>query len=116
MVAVTAVLPTPALRATPSIVTVATSCSDDVQVTQRVTSLLVPSLKLATALNLVEAPCCRSAAAGVTTTEVADAAVTVNWADPACPSNTATMVEVPGVSPVASPKKIVATDGADDVQ
>ena len=115
MVAVTAVLPTAALRATPASVTVATPCSEDVQVTQGVTSLVVPSLNFATALNLVEPPCSRSAAAGETTSDVAFAPVTVNWAVPACPLNNATMVEVPGESPLASPRKTVATEGTDDV-
>lgn len=103
MVAVTAVLPTPAPRATPAAVTVATSCSDEVHVTQGVTSLVVPSLKPAKALNFVEPPCSTSVTAGDTTRELAVAAVTFNWAVPACPSNSATMVEVPGVSPLASP-------------
>ena len=115
MVAVTTDLPELPLFATPP-VRVATSCSEDVQVTQLVTSMVVPSLKSATALNLVEPPSFRAAAEGDTTTEMAFAVVTVSWADPPCPLNTATIVEVPGARPVALPAKMVATEGCDDVQ
>jgi len=116
MVAVTAVVPALALLAMPAEVSIATPGSDDDQVTQGVTSMVVPSLKSAMALNLVECPCSRAAAAGDTTNEMAFAVVTVSWAVPPCPLNTATMVEVPGASPVALPAKTVATDGDDDVQ
>ena len=61
--------------------------------------MVVPSLKSAMALNFVEPPRSRSATAGDTTTEMAFAVVTVSWAVPPCPLNTATMVEVPGDKP-----------------
>jgi len=115
MVAVTVVIPAPALLAMPADLIVATSGEDNVQVTQGVTSLVVPSLKLAMALNLVEVPSCIAAAAGETTIESVFAPVTVNWAVPTSPSNKATMVEVPGASPLASPAETVATEGAEDV-
>lgn len=41
--------------------------------------------------------------------------MTVKPAVPACPSNNATMVAVPGSSPIACPSLMVATDGMDDV-
>lgn len=116
MVAVTAVLPEPALLATPVDVRIATPGSVDVQVTQGVTSIVVPSLNVAIALNLVEPPCSIATAGGNITIELAFAPVTVNWADPPCPLKTATMVEVPGASPLALPAKMVATEGCDDVQ
>ena len=75
----------------------------------------MPSLKLAIALNLVEPPSSRAAAAGDTTIELVFAPVTVSWAVPTSPSNKATMVDVPGASPLALPAEIVATEGADDV-
>jgi hypothetical protein len=101
MVAVTTVLPARALLAMPDDVKLATSGEDSVQVTQGVTSTVVPSLNLAVALNFVEPPSSRAAAAGVTTSELAFAPVTVSFADPTCPSSTATMVEVPELSPLA---------------
>jgi len=115
MVAVTVVIPARALLVMPAGFILATSGEDSVQFTQGVTSLVVPSLKLAMALNLVELPSCRATAAGDTTIEVALAPVTVSWAVPTSPSNKATMVEVPGVSPLASPAETVATEGAEDV-
>jgi hypothetical protein len=115
IVAVTDVIPAPALLAIPPDVICATSGEDNVQVTQGVTSLVVPSLKLAMALNFVELPSSRAADAGDTTIELVFAPVTVSWAVPTSPSNKATMVDVPGASPLALPAEIVATEGADDV-
>ena len=54
MLAVTAVVPGLVLLTTPVAVTAATFGVEDVQVTQGVTSLVVPSLKLATAVNCVK--------------------------------------------------------------
>lgn len=115
MVAVTTVLPTWALLAMLDDVILATSGEDNVQVTRDVTSTVVPSLNFAMALNFVEPPSARAADAGVTTSEMAFVPVTVSLADPACPSSTATMVEVPEDSPLAVPAETVATDGAEDV-
>jgi len=115
MVAVTVVIPARALLAMPAGFIVATSGEDNVQVTQGVTSLVVPSLKLPVALNLVEPPSSRAAAAGDTTIELIFAPVTVNWAVPTSPSNNATIVEVPAASPLALPAETVATEGAEDV-
>jgi len=115
MVAVTVVIPARALLAMPADVRLATSGEERVHLTQGVTSLVVPSLKLAIALNLVEPPSSRAAAAGDTTIELVFAPVTVSWAVPTSPSNKATMVDVPGASPLALPAEIVATEGADDV-
>jgi hypothetical protein len=115
MVAVTVVIPARALRATPFDVTPATSGEDTFQVTQGVTSLVVPSLKVALALNRMEPPTCRAAAAGDTTIELVLAPVTVSWAVPTSPSSKATMVELPGANPLTSPAETVATEGAEDV-
>lgn len=115
MVAVTVVIPARALLAMPADFILATSGEDNVQVTQGVTSLVVPSLKLAMTLNLVELPSCRATAAGDTTIELAFAPVTVSWAVPTSPSSRATMVEVPAASPLTSPAETVATEGAEDV-
>lgn len=115
MVAVTVVLPAPPLLAIPFDVIVANSGEDNVHRTQGVTSLVVPSLKLAMALNFVEPPSSRAAAEGETTIDVVFAPVTVSWAVPTRPSSKATMVEFPGASPLASPAETVATEGAEDV-
>lgn len=96
-------------------VILATSGEENVQVTQGVTSLIVPSLKVAMALNLVELPSSRATAAGDTTMELVFAPVTVSWAVPTCPSNRAAMVEVPEARPLTLPAETVATEGADDV-
>lgn len=115
MVAVTVVIPARALLAMPFDVMPATSGEDTFQITQRVTSLVVPSLKVASALNRTEPPTCRAAAAGDTTIELVFAPVTVSWAVPTRPSNKATMVELPGANPLTSPAETVATEGAEDV-
>jgi hypothetical protein len=115
MVAVTMLLPARALLAMPDDVILATSGEDNVQVTRGVTSTVLPSLNFAMALNFVEPPSARAADAGVTTSEMAFAPVTVSFADPACPSSTATMVEVPEDRPLAVPTDTVATVGAEDV-
>ena len=115
MVVVTVVVPVPVLVASPDGVIAATSALDDAHVTQGVTSLVVPSLNSASALNCVKPPRSRSRAAGDTTSEAAAALVTVKSAVPACPPNTATMVAVPGSSPLACPALMVAIDGIEDV-
>lgn len=101
MVAVTAVVPERTLVATPLGVTTATLALEDVQVTQEVTSLVVPSLKSERAVNCVEPPCSRFVPVVDTRSEVGVALVTVKDAVPTCPSNNAVMVPVPGWSPVA---------------
>ena len=103
MVAVTLVAPEPVLVARPVGVTAATFALEDVQVTQGVTSLVVPSLKSAKAVNCVKPPGSRLIAAGDTTSAMGVAPVTVKEAVPICPPNSAPMIVVPGVSPVASP-------------
>ena len=120
MVAVTVVIPERVLVATPVGVTIATFALEDVQVTDDVTSLVVPSLNSARAVNCVKPPCSRFVAAGDTRSEVAVALVTVKVAVPSCPPKSAVMVAVPGLSPVASPivagrLLMVATDAGEDV-
>lgn len=112
-------VPAPVLVAMPVDATAATLVLEDVHDTQSVTSLVVPSLKSARAVNCVNPPCSRSALAGDTVSEVG-VAMTVKVAVPTCPSNSATMVAVPGSSPVASPivgdtSLMVATDAGEDV-
>jgi hypothetical protein len=116
MVAVTLVVPEPVLVTTPVGVTAATFVLEDVQVTQGVTSLVVPSLKSAKAVNCVKPPCSRLVAAGDTTREMGLAPLTVKEAVPTCPPNSAVMSAVPGASPVAYPVLMMATDGCEDVQ
>ena len=99
--AVTAVVPERTLVAMPLEVRTATLGFEDVQVTQGVTSLVVPSLKSAKAVNCVEPPCSRFVLAGDIRSEVSVALVTVKDAVPICPPNSAVMVAVPGWSPVA---------------
>lgn len=120
MVAVTAVIPERVLVAMPVRVTTATFVFEDVQVTDAVTSLVVPSLNSARAVNRVKLPCSRFTAAGDTRNEMAAALVTVKVAVPSCPPKSAVMVAVPGSSPVASPivagrLLMVATDAGEDV-
>ena len=115
MVAVTVAVPAPVPVARPAGVKVATFALDDAQVTEGVTSLVVPSLKSARAVNWVKPSFSKSAVAGDTTSEVGVALVTVKDAVPNCPSNIATMVAVPGATPVARPVLRVATDGMEDV-
>src|ERR1700692_4306088 len=103
MVAVTVVVPVRVLLAPPVGVPPATLAFEDVQVTDDVTSLVVPSLNSARAVNRVKLPCSRFVAAGDTRSEVAVALVTVKVAVPSCPPKSAVIVAVPGSSPVASP-------------
>ena len=120
MVAVTAVIPERVLVAMPVRVTNATLVFEDVQVTDAVTSLVVPSLNSTRAVNRVKPACSRFMAAGDTRSEVAAALVTVRVAVPSCPPKSAVIVAVPGSSPVASPivagrLLMVATDAGEDV-
>jgi hypothetical protein len=108
------------LVATPVGVTIATLASDDVQVTDDVTSLVVPSLNSARAVNCVEPPCSRLVAAADTLSDVAIALVIVKVAIPICPPKSAVIVAVPGSSPMAWPivagrLLMVATDAGEDV-
>ena len=113
--AITVAVPAPLLVARPVGPTAATFALEDVHITQGVTSLVVPSLKSATAVNCVEPPCSKSVMAGDTTSEVSVALVTVKDALPSCPPNSAVMVAVPGSSPRAWPASMIATDGSEDV-
>ena len=120
MVAVTIVVPERALVATPVGVTNATLASEDVQVTDDVTSLVEPSLNSAIAVNRVEPPGSRFVAAADTRSEMAVALVTVKVAVPTCPPKIAAIAAVPGSNPVAWPAVasrllMVATDGGEDV-
>src|SRR6202030_591596 len=120
MVAVTAVIPERVRVAMPVRVTNATLVFEDVQVTDAVTSLVVPSLNSTRAVNRVKPACSRFMAAGDTRSEVAAALVTARVAVPSCPPKSAVMVAVPGSSPVASPivagrLLMVATDAGEDV-
>jgi|SRR5580658_2751975 len=101
-------------------VTIATLASEDVQITDDVTSLVVPSLNSAMAVNRVEPPCSRIVAAADTRSEMAVALVTVKVPVPSCPPKSAVIVAVPGSSPVAWPAVsgrllMVATDAGEDV-
>src|SRR5215469_3458771 len=103
MLAVTVVVPAPVLVAKPAGVTSATFALEDVHKTQGVTSLVVPSLNSARAVNCITLPGSEAIAAGDTTNEVGVALVTAKDALPIFPSNSAVMIAVPGPSPVASP-------------
>ena len=86
MVAVTVLLPARALLAMPDDVILATSGEDNVQVTQGVTSVVVPSLKFRYGLELGGTAQFQSGSTQeITTSEMAFAPVTVSLADPALP-------------------------------
>src|SRR5689334_17759702 len=104
IVALIVVVPDPEGVAAPTLSTIATVTSEDVQVTCGVIVSLLPSLKCATTRNCCEPPSATVGIAGVSESDVNVAFVIVACAAPTTPFNTAPIVAVPGVRPIAPPK------------
>lgn len=115
------VWPAVAPLAKPPPLTGATLAAEDVQVTWEVRSTVLPSLKVAVALNCTEPPITMVGVTGVTFKLVMVAEETVRFVVPVTPANTALIEVEPGPTPVAIPVLpaallIVAMDGEDDAQ
>ena len=119
-VAVPAATPVPRPRAPPAVVTASTPGALDTQVAAPVTFWVVPSEKIAVAVNGTTVPTGISGDIGVTLIAVITALVTVNVVVAVKPMNVAVMVVVPTATGVARPRLLallmVATAGVDDVQ
>src|SRR5215469_13921109 len=105
------------MLAVPNPLIVATVTSDEVQVASVVTSIVLPSSNVPTALNCFGVPVGPLAGFGVTAIETMVAVLTVSVdALLTTPVNNAVIDAWPGPTPLALPVATVATDGGVEAQ
>ena len=115
-VALMVVVPGVRAVASPFLSTVATAVLDELQVTEMVTSWVVPSEKNPVAVSCWVPPGMLELA-GVTTMEDKAVEVTIRVVPPETGPEVAVMIVVPGVRPLAKPVMLtVATSVLDDCQ
>jgi hypothetical protein len=116
-VAVMVVVPAVTAVASPLLSTVATAVLEELQVTEMVTSWVVPSEKVPVAVNCWVVPPGTLGLAGVTAMEDKVAEVTIRVVPPETSPEVAVMIVVPAVRPLAKPVRLtVATAVLDDPQ
>lgn len=99
------------------LLTVATPVVADVQLTWEVKSWVVLSENVPVAMRRTVVPFAMDGDAGVTAMDARLAAVTIRVAEPLMPLLVAVIVELPALTPVATPvEAIVAFDVAEEVQ
>jgi hypothetical protein len=117
MVALTVVVPAATPVASPDESMMAMAVEEDDQCTWVVTFSVEWSANVAMAVNGSVAPAGMLGSAGFTAIETRGAGLTVNTAVPSTPCNVAVIVDIPGATPIASPRAVmVATDVALDAQ
>ena len=115
-VAVMVVVPAVRAVANPLLSTVATAVLEELQVTEMVTSWVVPSEKVPVAVNCSVVPPGTLGLAGVTAMED-NAEVTIRVVPPETAPEEAVMIVVPAVRPLAKPVMLtVPTAVSDDAQ
>jgi len=120
MLALTVVVPVPAVAAAPAGLTIATFGSEEVHFAKRVMSCEEPSLMLAVAVNCCELPSAIELLCGATAMDVMLVLVTVMLALPTMPVKSAVTVVDPGAIAVSTPREVlplltVATDEVEEV-
>jgi hypothetical protein len=96
-------VPLPALAASPTELTVATSMFVEAHCACPLMFSVDPSLKVPIAVNCCVDPKAMLVAPGVTLIETNVALLTVSVAVPTCPANSAEITVLPGAIPVAVP-------------
>ena len=97
-----------------ALLTMASVVSEEPQVTDLVTSSVVPSENVPVAISCSPVPTGIDVLAGVTVSDVSTAAVTVTAAEPDTPASVAVIVELPTPVPVTSPLPLTVAMAADD--
>jgi hypothetical protein len=107
-------VPNPTLLASPCdpglLLTVAAPAFDELQCPVCVTSCVVPSVYVPTAVYCCTVPNAMLTVAGVTAIDTSCAGVTFNTAHPVIPPEVALIVDVPTPTPLASPLLLIVAD------